>query len=60
MVRNPLTSSMDNVLASRLGDIARTAMSPEQRVGDLIDRGLILQRLLEEGGFELHYVGPNP
>lgn len=47
-----LTNSMDNVLASKLGEIARAAMTG-QRVGDSIDRGLILRRLLAEGGFEL-------
>lgn len=55
---NPLKSSMDNVLASRLGQIADEAGSPQRTdVGDSIDRGLILRRLLEEKGFELHYIG---
>lgn len=49
----PLTASMSNVLAWRLGKICMEAASPTQSVGDPIDRGLILRRLLEEGGFEL-------
>ncbi len=49
-----LESSMDNVLAWRLGEVARDAGNPERKdVGDLIDRGLILRRLLEEKGFRL-------
>jgi hypothetical protein len=50
----PLDSSMDNVLAWKLGEIAREAGNPDRRdVGDPIDRGLILRRLLEENGFLL-------
>lgn len=53
----PLTASMDNVLAWRLGEIAREAGSIEREdVGDPIDRGLILRRLLEEKGFEIREV----
>lgn len=48
-----LTAAMDNTLAWKLGRICRQAASPEQSVGDPIDRGLILRRLLEEGGFGL-------
>lgn len=47
----PLTSMMDNVLASRLGSVAIKAMKGS--AGDLIDRGLILRRILEEEGFEI-------
>jgi hypothetical protein len=47
-----LTAAMDNVVASRLGEIARQAGNPNRSdVGDGIDRGLILLRLLNEGGF---------
>ena len=45
----PLTSSMDNVLASRMGGIARKAAAAPY--GDSIDTGLILLRMLREGGF---------
>jgi hypothetical protein len=50
----PLTSAMDNVLASRLGVVAREVGDPNHKgVGDSIDRGLILRRRLEEEGFYL-------
>ncbi len=50
----PLTASMDNVLAWRLGEIALKAGDRDRTdVGDPIDRGLILLRLLEEKGFEI-------
>jgi len=50
----PLTAAMDNVLASKLGNIAIEAGNPKHEgVGDSIDRGLILRRLLEEAGFQL-------
>ena len=45
----PLTDAMDNVLAWRLGEVAHKAV--EAHSCDLIDRGLILRRLLEESGF---------
>lgn len=48
-----LTASMNNRDAWRLGEVANKAMAPEQRVGDYIDRGLILRRLLEEEGYLL-------
>lgn len=48
----PLTAAMDNVIASRLGQIATQAGKPDRKdVGDSIDRGLILRRLLEEAGY---------
>ena len=50
----PLTAAMANVLASRLGSVALEAGKPKHEgVGDSIDRGLILRRLLEESGFEI-------
>jgi hypothetical protein len=50
----PLTCAMDNVFASVLGGVAREAGNPRHpKVGDSIDRGLILRRLLEEEGFYL-------
>ena len=57
----PLTPAMDNVLASRLGDIAIDAGNRGRRdVGDSIDRGLILRRLLEEQGFYVVVKNNNP
>lgn len=47
-----LTASMDNVLAWRLGEIVLETMKSKD-VGDFIDRGLILRRLLEEKNFYL-------
>lgn len=47
--RNLLDCGMDNVLAWKLGEIAS---DPQLKSGgDLIDRGLVLRRLLEEKGF---------
>jgi hypothetical protein len=50
-VRPPLTSAMDNVDAWRLGEAVLHAASPEQKVGDFIDQGLILVRILRERGY---------
>lgn len=48
----PLDSGMDNVFASLLGQIALDAgRSGIPGVGDSIDRGLILLRLLNKHGF---------
>lgn len=42
------------IRAWRLGDVARQAGNPHRKdVGDFIDRGLILERLLKENGFEV-------
>jgi len=50
----PLTATMDNVLASKLGHVALQAGSRKRKdIGDSIDRGLVLRRLLEEQGFYL-------
>ena len=49
----PLTAAMDNLLAYRLGKIAREAGGTRTDVGDDIDRGLILHHLLDEAGFVL-------
>jgi len=47
----PLTELMDNVLASRLGKVFRAIQeNGSGGVGDSIDAGLILRRLLEEAG----------
>lgn len=51
--KRPLTAAMDNVLAWRMGKVANEAMDRKQRVGDYIDRGLILLRLLNEAGFDV-------
>lgn len=50
-----LTATMENTTAWRLGEIARDAGNPFRKdIGDLIDRGLILIRLLNEAGFDVH------
>jgi hypothetical protein len=50
----PLGCGMDNVLAFKLGAIALEAGSRERSdIGDNIDRGLVLRRLLQEQGFTL-------
>ena len=47
-----LTSAMDNLDAGRLGDIALAVeRTPREKIGDSIDRGLILLRLLNEKGY---------
>lgn len=46
----PLTASMDNVLASRLGAVFAAAAA-ETKIGDQIDRGLVLLRELHALGF---------
>ena len=51
---NPLTSLMDNVLAYRLGLTVKEINDyPKHKIGDEIDRGLVLRRILEEKGFYL-------
>jgi hypothetical protein len=51
-VKQELNASMDNVYAWRLGEIAKQAGDASRKdVGDPIDRGLILLRLLNEKGF---------
>jgi len=51
-MKRELTASMDNLYAARLGQIALDAGDRERKdVGDSIDRGLILLRLLNEKGF---------
>lgn len=58
-MNGPLTSLMPNTAAWKLGEVARAAGDPERKdVGDLIDRGLILRRLLEEAGFEIREIQP--
>ena len=55
-VQRPLDCGMDNLLAWSLGLIAHEAGDEQRKdVGDPIDRGLILRRLLEEKGFVLYY-----
>lgn len=50
-----LTASMDNLHASRLGQIAIAAGNPTRNdVGDAIDRGLILLSMLNAAGFVVH------
>ena len=60
-MNEPLDSNMDNILAWKLGEIALAVGSLDRvAVGDLIDRGLILRRLLEENGFILIAKEPTP
>jgi hypothetical protein len=47
-----LTASMDNLHASRLGQIAQAA--GRARAGDAIDTGLILLKMLNDAGFAVH------
>ncbi len=50
----PLTAALANVLAYSLGLIAlKVQNTPREKIGDEIDRGLILRRYLEEDGFYL-------
>lgn len=51
MDAKPLTSSMDNVLAWRLGVIVHAI--GKTFYSDPIDAGLVLRRMLEENGFKL-------
>lgn len=54
MSRNlyPLDANAPNVLVGKLGEIAREVGDPNRKdVGDTIDRGLILLRVLREHGF---------
>jgi len=45
---------MDNTTASLLGVVALNAGKPDRvDIGDSIDRGLILLRLLNEAGFDI-------
>jgi len=61
-MNKPLTAAMDNVLAFRLGKVALAA-GTAKAIGDYIDRGLLLRRLMEESGFgivELPIESPSP
>jgi len=49
----PLDRFMDNLVALKLARIACASGGNRDDVGDSIDRGLILLRLLNEGGFDL-------
>lgn len=49
----PLTCSMDNVLASKLGTVAYQIKRTESLGGDSIDAGLLLRKLIEEAGFQI-------
>lgn len=51
--REPLDAAVDNVLAWSLGEACNEAASPSRNVGDCIDRGLILLRILNEKGFDV-------
>ena len=50
----PEKDMMQNTLAWRLGIVAKEAGNPNRTdVGDPIDRGLVLLKLLNENGFDL-------
>jgi hypothetical protein len=50
----PLDAGMDNLTAYRLGEVGLQLIEyPREKIGDEIDRGLVLRRLLEESGFFL-------
>ena len=52
-----LNAACDNIIAWQLGQVALEAGNPTRTdVGDPIDRGLILLRLLREAGFEVRQV----
>lgn len=53
---NLVTDGADNVVASRLGEVARKAT--KEFHADSVDQGLILLRLLKEGGFRVVYDQP--
>lgn len=47
-----LTAAMDNLTAQKLGMVGyQLSEYPREKIGDEIDRGLVLRRLLEEAGF---------
>lgn len=59
-MNKPLDAAMNNLIAGTLGEIALDAgESRREGVGDSIDRGLILRRLLEEKGFHLVLIDEN-
>lgn len=51
----PLTSMMDNVLASKMG--RALGVAEKASYGDSIDRGLALRAALEDEGFEIREAG---
>jgi len=54
MTEKPLTPLSDNLHMARLAKCAREAGDPARKdVGDSIDRGLILLRLLNEAGYDV-------
>jgi len=49
-----IDASMNNTTAYRLGLVGLQLIKyPREKIGDEIDRGLVLRRLLEEAGFGL-------
>lgn len=55
MTKNELTlESMGNIIAYKLGKVGLELIRyPEASIGDEIDRGLVLLRLLNESGFKI-------
>lgn len=55
---NAITESMNNDMAHKIGMVGNQLMHyPKEKIGDEIDRGLVLRRLLEEAGFTLTWKG---
>lgn len=52
-----LDCGMTNLQAYRIGKICEEVAAQTKGVGDFIDRGLILRRRLEEGGFFIFIEG---
>lgn len=48
----PLNAAMDNVHAWRLGELCNKAAA-DPKVGDYIDRGLILLKALNDAGYDV-------
>jgi hypothetical protein len=55
----PLNAAMDNLHAWRLG-AATNATQAETKIGDMIDRGLVLLRELNARGFDVVLRAPEP
>ena len=52
MKQKPLNVAMDNLQAWKLGEATKSAQA-ETKIGDMIDRGLVLLRELNARGFDV-------